>query len=66
VYPTWLRLTMTYLVPVGFAVTVPSESLTGRLTWERVIVGTLFLIVALGATRAVWRLGTRHYAGASA
>jgi ABC-2 type transport system permease protein len=66
VYPGWLRLTMTYLVPVGFAVTVPSESLTGRLTWERVVVGALFLAVALTITRVVWRFGTRRYAGASA
>ena len=66
VYPTWLRLTMTYLVPVGFAVTVPSESLTGRLTWERIVVGAVFLVVALLLTRLVWRLGTRHYSGASA
>lgn len=66
VYPAWLRLTMTYLVPVGFAVTVPSESLTGRLTWERVVLGAVFLVVALTITRLVWRLGTKHYAGASA
>ena len=32
VYPTWLRVMLTYLVPLGFAITVPSESLTGRLT----------------------------------
>ena len=66
VYPAWLRLTMTYLVPVGFAVTVPAESLTGRLTWERVVLTVIFLVVALGVTRLVWRLGTKHYAGASA
>lgn len=66
VYPTWLRLTMTYLVPVGFAVTVPSESLTGRLTLERLVIGAVFLVVALLITRLVWRLGTKHYAGASA
>jgi ABC-2 type transport system permease protein len=66
IYPGWLRLTMTYLVPVGFAVTVPSESLTGRMTWERVVLSAVFLVVALAITRLIWRLGTKHYAGASA
>ena len=31
VYPGWLRYSMTYLVPVGFAVTVPAQALTNRL-----------------------------------
>ena len=66
VSPAWLRLTMTYLVPVGFAVTVPSASLTGRMTWERVVLSAVFLVVALAVTRIVWRLGTKHDAGASA
>jgi ABC-2 type transport system permease protein len=64
-YPTWLRLILTYLVPIGFAVTVPSESLTGRLTAERLAITVGFLLVALGVTRLVWRAGTRHYSGAS-
>ena len=66
VYPAWLRLSLTYLVPIGFAVTVPSEALTGRLTWERGLIGAGFLVVAFALTRWIWRRGTRHYSGASA
>ncbi len=66
VYPAWLRLSLTYLVPIGFAVTVPSESLTGRLTLERGLITVGFLIVAFAVTRFVWRRGTRRYSGASA
>ena len=66
VYPTWLRLSLTYLVPIGFAVTVPSQSLTGRLTWERALVGVAFLVLAFALTRWIWRRGTRRYSGASA
>jgi ABC-2 type transport system permease protein len=65
VYPTWLRLTLTYLVPIGFAITVPSESLTGRLSWERVVITVGFLVVAFTLTRLLWKAGTRRYAGAS-
>ena len=66
VYPIGLKLVLTYLVPIGFAVTVPAESLTGRLTWERVVATALFLVVVLIVTRLIWRAGTRRYAGASA
>jgi ABC-2 type transport system permease protein len=66
VYPAWLRLSLTYLVPIGFAVTVPSESLTGRLTWERGLITVGFLVVACAVTRFVWVRGSRRYSGASA
>lgn len=32
IYPPWLRGILTFLVPVGFAITVPTEGLVGRLT----------------------------------
>ena len=34
IYPPWLRSSLTFLVPVAFAITVPAEGLTGRLTWQ--------------------------------
>jgi ABC-2 type transport system permease protein len=65
VYPVGLKLILTYLVPIGFAVTVPAESLTGRLTWERLGVTALFLVVVFVITRLIWRAGARRYSGAS-
>ena len=32
IYPDWLRVGLTFLVPIAFAVTVPAEAFTGRLT----------------------------------
>src|SRR6267142_916884 len=32
IYPPWLRLSLTVVVPVALAVTVPAEALAGRLT----------------------------------
>ncbi len=66
VYPVGLKLVLTYLVPIGFAVTVPAESLTGRLTWTRLAVTIVFLAVVFTITRVIWRAGTRRYSGASA
>ena len=57
---------MTFLVPVAFAVTVPSEALVGRLSGE-VRWGALGMALAmLGGARLFWRWGVRHYSGASA
>ncbi len=66
IYPDWLRIGLTFLVPIAFAVTVPAEAFTQRLS-----AGTLGLavLVALGLlviTRVLWRLGIRRYSGASA
>lgn len=66
VYPQWLRASLTYLVPIGFAVTVPSEMLTGRLTASRLAITVGFLVVAFTAARWLWQVGTRRYSGASA
>jgi ABC-2 type transport system permease protein len=66
VYPLGLKMVLTYLVPIGFAVTVPAESLTDRLTWTRLGMTIVFLAVVFVVTRLIWRAGTRHYSGASA
>ena len=66
IYPPWLRITLTLLVPVAFAITIPVESLVGRLHWTT-LVATLVLATAfLLFSRWFWRLGLRHYTGASA
>jgi ABC-2 type transport system permease protein len=65
IYPGWLRLMLTFIVPVAFAITVPAEAMTGRLTWP-VLLGAVALAVAmLVGSRLFWRLGVRRYSGAS-
>jgi ABC-2 type transport system permease protein len=66
VYPGWLRYSMTYLVPIGFAVTVPAQALTGRLRFETVLVLLGFALALAGFTRWFWRFGLKRYSGASA
>ncbi len=66
IYPDWLRTGLTFLVPVAFAVTVPAEALTNRLT-SLTLLGafglTVFLLIL---ARSIWKLGLRSYSGASA
>ena len=66
IYPAWLRIILTFLVPVAFATTVPASAVSGRIT-----IASLFGSVALAAalmllSRWFWRVGIRFYSGASA
>jgi ABC-2 type transport system permease protein len=65
-YPGWLRVGLTFLVPIGFAVTVPAEAISGRLEWPTIVAAIGFAAaVAIGARRRFHRV-LRHYTGASA
>jgi len=66
IYPDWLRLGLTFLVPIAFAVTIPAEALTGRLTPASLALAGAVAAGLLAFTRWLWRTGLRHYSGASA
>lgn len=66
VYPDWLRTGMTFLVPVAFAVTMPAEAMTNRLTSETLLFAFGLTLLLLLLARGVWLLGLRNYSGASA
>jgi ABC-2 type transport system permease protein len=65
-YPGWLRFGLTFIIPVAFATSIPTEALTGRLG-EPLLLGAFGLAVLMFAvSRLIWQLGLRRYAGASA
>lgn len=66
VYPGWLRYSVTFLVPVAFAVTVPAQALTSRLHLGTFLLSVGFAVVLFAFTRWFWRFGLRRYSGASA
>ncbi|MBN2005661.1 MAG: ABC-2 family transporter protein, partial [Anaerolineae bacterium] len=63
--PGWLRLALTWVVPVGVMTTVPAQALSGELS-PGMLAGSAALATALfvGAS-ALFRLGLRRYASAS-
>ena len=65
IYPAWLRVIVTFLVPIAVATTVPLQALRGDLAaWQVVLflgVGAACLLVA----RQVWKAGVKQYSGAS-
>ncbi len=65
VYPPWLRLIVTFVVPIAVATTVPVQALRGDLAWWQLL---LYLAVAAASVLAasrIWRTGVRRYSGAS-
>jgi ABC-2 type transport system permease protein len=65
-YPGWLRLTLATIVPIGIAVTVPAEAISGRMSLETflgMLAGTAF---SVGFASWFWRRGLKSYTGASA
>lgn len=66
IYPGWLRTGLTFLVPLAFAITVPAQAVTDRLTLATLLGAAAFCVALVGATRALWRIGLRRYSGASA
>ena len=62
----YVRFTLTFLVPIAFAVTVPAQGLIGQLT-DQSLLGALALAAGLFVlARLFWRFGIRYYSGASA
>ncbi len=65
IYPGWLRLVLTWVIPVAVITTVPAQALTGAGSpW--IILSSLGLAgLALLAASALFRFALRRYASAS-
>jgi ABC-2 type transport system permease protein len=64
-YPGWLELILTWVVPVGVMTTVPAQALTGDLSVGMLVGSVALATVLLVAASALFRFGLRHYASAS-
>jgi ABC-2 type transport system permease protein len=65
VYPTWLRMIVTFLVPIAVATTVPLQGLRGDLSGWQVLMFVSVGVACFLIARRVWRAGVRQYSGAS-
>lgn len=66
IYPGWLRLTMSTIVPIGIAVTIPAEALAGRLQPLPLAAIVLAALFAATFSSWFWQRGLRASTGASA
>jgi len=65
IYPPWLRLIVTFLVPIAVATTVPLQGLRGDLTAGQVGLFVLIGAAAYLIAQQVWKAGVKQYSGAS-
>jgi ABC-2 type transport system permease protein len=65
-FPGWMKVVLTLLIPVGFAVTVPAQALAGGLSSWLVLASAGVAALFFAGSRAFWRYALRHYTGASA
>jgi ABC-2 type transport system permease protein len=66
VYPLWLRVTLSTIVPIGIAVTAPANVIASRMDWTGVALLAAGTVLAVGFASALWRRGLKSYTGASA
>jgi ABC-2 type transport system permease protein len=64
-YPDWLRLVLTWIVPVGMVTTVPAQALAGSLPVGILAGAVALAAVLLAGASALFRIGLRRYASAS-
>ena len=66
IYPRWMRVILTFVVPLAFAVTVPAQVITSRATPADLLTQIGVTALFFGITRVVWQKAVAHYNGASA
>ncbi len=65
VYPAWLRLIVTFVVPIAVATTVPLQALRGDLAGWQILVFLVVSAVSVFVASRVWKAGIKKYSGAS-
>jgi len=65
VFPGWMRIVLSLIIPVGLAVTIPAQALAGGLSGWLVLVSGTVAALFFVAARAFWRYALQHYTGAS-
>jgi ABC-2 type transport system permease protein len=65
VYPVWLRIIVTFVIPIAVATTVPLQALRGDLTVGRILMFAGIGILSFLIASQVWKRGLKQYSGAS-
>ena len=65
VYPVWLRVIVTFIIPIAVATTIPLQALRGDLSTVQVFIFIGVSIVSFLIASRVWKAGLKRYSGAS-
>ncbi len=64
-YPGWMRLVLTWIIPVGMITTVPAQALSGDLTPGMLAAMCALALALCAAASLAFHAGMRRYASAS-
>lgn len=65
IYPGWLRLAFTFVLPIVFVTNVPIEAAMGTLTWPVAGASLAAATIMLTLSILAWRVAVRRYTSAS-
>ncbi len=65
VYPVWLRIIITYIIPIAVATSVPLQALRGELNLKGILIFVSVGIASFLVALQVWKAGVKRYSGAS-
>ena len=65
VYPIWLRVIVTFLIPIAVATTIPLQALRQELGTSQVLMFLGIGIASFLIASQVWKAGLKRYSGAS-
>lgn len=65
VYPVWLRIIITFIIPIAVATTIPLQALRGELDSLRVLMFLGISAASFLVASRVWKAGLKRYSGAS-
>jgi ABC-2 type transport system permease protein len=64
-YPGWLQMVLTWIVPVGVITTIPAQALTGSLSSAGLFTSLGLALLLASAASILFQLGLHRYASAS-
>jgi len=65
VYPAWLRIIVTFIIPIAVATTIPLQALRGDLSFHQIVIFFLVAVISFIIASLVWKSGLKRYSGAS-
>jgi len=65
VYPQWLQIIVTFIIPIAVATTVPLKGLRQELGQAQVLMFIGIAIVSFIVASQIWKFGLKKYSGAS-
>jgi viologen exporter family transport system permease protein len=65
VYPVWMRIIVTFIIPIAVATTVPLQALRGDLGIQQIMTFLSVAVVSFIIASLVWKSGLKRYSGAS-